>query len=162
MGTHPVQAMARKSRKVITFGDISDNYEVIFTYPGDVEFSFTSTQFNVKGAGVSETFYGSEGYAQSPYNGPLGIEGKQPWTWNGNPLASPQNNLAESDSSKDKDFIASITSGKLQNQIPAGVETARTCMMGRKSAELGRAVTWDEIERDTETYDLGFNVKQFT
>ncbi len=162
MGTHPVSAIAYKSRKVITFGDISDNYEVIFTYPGGVEFSFTSTQFNVKSFGVSETFYGSLGIAQSPYSGTLGIEGTQPWTWSGNPPATPANNLAESDPMKDRDFIGSITSGKLQNQIPAGVETARTCMMGRRAASLGRTVTWDEIERDTEAYELGFNIKQFT
>ena len=161
MGTHPVSADARRSRKVITFGDISDNYEVVFTYPGGVEFSFTSTQFNVKSFGVSETFYGSEGVAQSPYNGPLGIEGKTPWMWSGNPPAQRDNNLAESDAMKDKDFIGSITSGRLQNQIAQGVETARSCMMGRKSAELGRAVTWEEIEMDNQAYDLGFDVKQF-
>ncbi len=162
MGTHPVSALAKKSRKVITSGDISDNYEVIFTYPGGVGFSFTSTQFNVKSFGVSETFYGSLGVAQSPYSGSLGIEGKQPWTWSGNPPTTPQNNLAEADSMKDRDFIGSITTGKLQNQIAAGVETARTCMMGRKSAELGRAVAWDEIERDNQAYTLGFDIKQFT
>ncbi len=161
MGTHPVSAFARRSRQAITFGDISDNYEVIFTYPGDVSFTFTSTQFNVKGAGVSEVFYGSEGYAESPYNGMLGIIGKHPWTWTGNPPASPQNNLAESDPMKDRSFINSITGNQYQNQIPAGVETARTCMMGRKSAELGRIVTWEEIEKDQEKYDLGFDVKQF-
>ena len=126
-----------------------------------MEFSFSSTQFNLKSFGVSETFYGSQGVAQSPYSGPLGIEGRQPWTWSGNPAASPNNNLAESDMVKDRDFIASITSGKLQNQIPAGVETARTCMMGRKSAETGRAVTWDEMENDSEAYNLGFDIKRF-
>ncbi len=161
MGTHPVSAFAKKSRQVITFGDISDNYEVIFTYPGNVSFSFTSTQFNVKGAGVSETFHGSEGYAESPYNGPLGITGKHPWQWSGNPAATPQNNLAEADLMKERNFIASIVGGSFQNQIPAGVETALSCMMGRKSAELGRTVTWDEINSDQERYELGFDVKQF-
>lgn len=161
VGTHPLSAVARRSRKVITFGDISDNYEVIFTYPGGVEFTFTSTQFNLKSFGVSETFYGSTGVAQSPYNGPLTIEGTQPWTWTGNPAATPQNNLAEADASKDRNFIGSITGNHYQNQIAAGVETALTCMMGRKSAETGRPVTWDEIQNDTETYALGFDVKQF-
>ena len=93
--------------------------------------------------------------------GNLGIIGKQPWTWSGNPSATPQNNLAESDSMKDRSFINSIAGNQFQNQIPAGVETARTCMMGRKSAELGRTVTWDEIEKDQEKYELGFDVKKF-
>ena len=60
--------------------------------------------------------------AESPYNGPLGIIGKQPWTWTGNPPATPQNNLAESDAMKDRSFINSITScNQFQNQIAAGV-----------------------------------------
>ncbi len=162
MQGHPVSVTARSSRKVINFGDISDNYEVTFTYPGDANFTFTSTQFNKKGYGdVSERFYGSEGVAESPYKGFLGIKGPNAWEWKGNPPKAPQENLAEADAMKDRSFIDSITSGKLQNQIAAGVETALTCMMGRKSAELKRRVTWDEIEKDNETYQLGFDVKQF-
>lgn len=162
MQTHPVSALARCSRKVIDFGDISDNYEVIFTYPGGVEFSFTSTQFNKKGyTDVAERFFGSEGVAETPYNGPLQIMGSQPWTWTGNNPPTSQSNLAEADAMKDRSFIDSITGNKFQNQIAAGVETALSCMMGRKSAELGRSVTWDEIEKDQQTYKLGFDVKQF-
>jgi myo-inositol 2-dehydrogenase/D-chiro-inositol 1-dehydrogenase len=163
MQAHPVSAYAKKSRKVINFGDISDNYEVIYTYPGNVEFSFTSTQFNQKGfTSVSERFFGTDGEAESPYNGLLGIKGKQPWTWSGNNPPTSQSNLAEADAMKDRSFIDSITSGKFQNQIAAGVETARTCILGRKAAERGRVVTWDEIEKDHEKYELGFNVKQFS
>jgi myo-inositol 2-dehydrogenase/D-chiro-inositol 1-dehydrogenase len=166
MGTHPESAYARKSHKVITFGDISDNYEVVFTYPGGAEFTFTSTQFNQKGfSSVAERFYGSDGVADSPYGGPLGYTGKQSWTWSGNPVvngAPSPNNLIEADAMKDRSFIDSITSGKLQNQISAGVDTARTCMMGRKSAELGRRVTWEEVEKDQESYRLGFDIKQFS
>ncbi|MDE1177876.1 MAG: hypothetical protein PW789_14955 [Edaphobacter sp.] len=62
---------------------------------------------------------------------------------------------------KDKGFVESITSGKFHNQIVAGVETARSCIMGRKSAELGRTVTWKEIEADKEEYKLGMDLKQF-
>jgi hypothetical protein len=62
---------------------------------------------------------------------------------------------------KDRSFIESITSGKFQNQIAAGVESARSCMMARKSAETGRSVTWSEIEADTEAYSLGMNLAQF-
>jgi myo-inositol 2-dehydrogenase / D-chiro-inositol 1-dehydrogenase len=162
MQEHPVSAIAKRSRKVIDFGDISDNYEVIFTYPGDVTFTFTSTQFNAKGVGdVSEHFFGSEGMAESPYRGPFGIKGPNAWEWKGNPPAAPQENLAEADAMKDRSIIDSITSGKVQNQIAAGVETAMTCMMGRKAAELNRSVSWDEIVKDDESCQLGFDMKQF-
>jgi predicted dehydrogenase len=173
MKTHPVSAFAKSSRKVVQNpGNTSDNYEVIFTYPDGVELSFSSTQFNKNNFfDVSERFFGSEGVADAPYSGTLQIRGTQPWVWNANNGAptgqfaangSFSDNLAEADSSKDRDFVQSIVSGKLQNQIAEGVATARSCMMARKSAETGRTITWQEIEADTEAYSLGFDLKQFT
>jgi myo-inositol 2-dehydrogenase / D-chiro-inositol 1-dehydrogenase len=168
MNTHPIAAYARSSRKVVQNpGDTSDNYEAIFTYPDGVELSFSSTQFNKnRFFDVAERFFGSEGVADAPYSGPLQIRGAQPWAWSGNPVTPGQSgpstdNLAEADAMKDRDFVGSITSGKLQNQIPAGVETARTCMMARKSAETGRRITWQEIEADQAAYSLGMDLKQF-
>lgn len=172
MQTHPVSAYAKASRKVVKFdGDTSDNYEVIFTYPNDVQFSFTSTQFNKNNFfDVSEHFFGSEGHADAPYSGALRIVGDKPWAWAGSENTSQtqfsangsfDDNLAQADPMKDKGFVESITSGKFHNQIVAGVETARSCIMGRKSAELGRTVTWKEIEADKEEYKLGMDLKQF-
>ena len=173
MKTHPVSSFAKSSRKVVKNpGNTSDNYEVIFTYPNGVELSFSSTQFNKNNFfDVSERFFGSEGLADAPYSGTLQIRGTQPWVWNsGNGVSTGQfaangdfsDNLAEADAKKDQDFVQSIVSGKLQNQIAAGVDTARSCMMARKSAETGRTVTWQEIEADTEAYSLGMDLKQFT
>ena len=172
MGAHPVKATARASRKVIqNFGNINDNYEVIFEYPGEVELVFNSTQFNAPGYfDVKETFFGSQGIAEMPYKGPLRIQGKNAWTWSGSDQTSGAkfaadgaftDNLAEADKMKDRSFIESITGNKFQNQIAAGVESARTCMLGRKSAELGRTVTWQEFEADTEKYDLGIDIRKF-
>jgi len=171
MQGHPVSAYAKSSRKVMqNAGDTSDNYEVIFTYPGDVELSFTSTQFNKNHFfDVAERIFGSEGLADAPYSGPLQIRGTNPWAWSANAAATGKfaangdfsDNLAEADAMKDRDFVQSIVSGKLQNQIAVGVETARSCMMARKSAETGRKVTWQEIEADQEAYSLGMDLKQF-
>ena len=173
MQSHPVSAYAKSSRKVVqNLGDTSDNYEVIFTYPGDIEMSFTSTQFNKNHFfDVSERFFGTEGLADAPYSGTLQIRGTQPWIWNSS-ASKPtgqfaangdfSDNLAEADPMKDRDFVQSITSGKFQNQIAAGVDSARTCMMGRKSTETGRTVTWQEIEADNATYSLGMDLQQFS
>lgn len=172
MGAHPVKADARASRKVLTtYGNTSDNYEVIFTYPGDVQFVFNSTQFNFKGFfDVAEHIFGSDGIAEAPYRGPLRILGAKPWTWDGPKVKTPSafaadgaftDNLADADAMKDKDFIASITSHHYQNQIATGVDSARSCMMARKSAESGRPVTWDEMEQDQETYDPGLDITRF-
>ncbi|RXH57838.1 Gfo/Idh/MocA family protein [Granulicella sibirica] len=173
MGTHPVKAVAKRSRKVIRHaGDTSDNYEVIFTYPGEVELSFSSTQFGNNGFfDVAETIFGTDGVAEAPYSGPLRILGQTPWTWTSDSTATKPgkfaadgaftDNLALADTRKDQGFIESITSGKPHNQIAAGVESALSCMLGRKAAELGREVTWDELSADREAYSLGFDLRQF-
>jgi len=172
MGSHPLRATAHASRKVIeNFGNINDNYEVIFEYPGEVELVFSSTQFNAPGYfDVKETFFGSGGIAEMPYKGALRIQGQKPWTWNGSEQESGakfaedgafSDNLADADKMKDRSFIESITGNKFQNQIAAGVESARTCMMARKSAEIGRTVTWQDIEADIEQYELGIDIRKF-
>ena len=172
MGSHPLKATARASRKVIqNFGNINDNYEVIFEYPGEVELVFSSTQFNAPGYfDVKETFFGTEGIAEMPYKGALRIQGQKPWTWTGSEQESGakfaadgafSDNLADADKMKDRSFIESITGNKFQNQIAAGVDSARTCMMARKSAETGRTVSWQDIEADTEQYQLGIEIWKF-
>ena len=172
MESHPLKATARASRKVIqNFGNINDNYEVIFEYPGEVELVFSSTQFNAPGYfDVKETFFGTEGIAEMPYKGALRIQGQKPWTWTGSEQESGakfaadgafSDNLANADKMKDRSFIESITGNKFQNQIAAGVDSARTCMMARKSAETGRTVSWQDIEADTEQYQLGIEIRKF-
>ncbi len=70
-------------------------------------------------------------------------------------------NLALADREKERSFIASITSGKYHNQIPAGVETAMTCMLGRMAGYQKREVTWAEMLAHGETYSLGMDLKKF-
>ena len=70
-------------------------------------------------------------------------------------------NLALADAMKDKGFVESITSGKFHNQVADGVDSALSCMLGRRAAELGREVTWDEMQKHHEAYALGLDITQF-
>ncbi|HYK37495.1 Gfo/Idh/MocA family oxidoreductase [Alloacidobacterium sp.] len=172
--THPVKAVATGGRSVITHaGDTWDNYQVIFTYPEDIRVSFSSTQFCPgKWFDVSERIFGSKGIAEMPYSGPLRILGANPWTWADSVTQQPSgsfaangafsDNLAQADSEKDKGFIESITSGKFHNQIAAGVESARSCMLGRMAGYQKREVIWDELIASHEEYKLGINMSQFS
>ncbi len=174
MNTHPVSAVAKSSRMVVkNFGDTSDNYQVIYTYPDGARLSFSSTQFGTNGFfDVQERIFGSTGVAEAPYSGPLRIVGQTPWTWTGSDTSAPAgkfaadgaftDNLALADTMKERGFVESITSGKFHNQIAAGVESALTCMLGRTSAEQGREVTWDEHLLHNKTTQLGMNISQFT
>jgi predicted dehydrogenase len=175
LGAHPLKATATGGRNVLThFGDCWDNYQVDFTYPGDVHLSFTSTQFGNYGsfdAGLK--FYGATGMATVPYSGPVHIVGANAWAWedSANTAAdsgtfaangSFSNNLAFADRDKERTFIDSIeTSGHAHNQLAAGVETALSCMLGRMAGLQRREVTWEDLLAHGETYQLGINMNQF-
>jgi predicted dehydrogenase len=174
LGAHPLKASATGGRNILThFGDCWDNYQVDFTYPGDVHFAFASTQFGTDGvfeAGLK--LFGQSGSATVPYSGPIQITGARAWAWQDSTSTSPGSgkfaangafldNLADADKEKDRSFIASITSGPAHNQIAEGVETALSCMLGRMAGLRKQEVTWEELLAHGETYQLGFSMDQF-
>jgi myo-inositol 2-dehydrogenase / D-chiro-inositol 1-dehydrogenase len=174
LGARPVKAMASGGRNILKHaGDCWDNYQVEFTYPGDVRVSFASTQFGDYGlfdAGLRA--FGSEGAASIPYSGPVAIAGTQKWAWQDSvgTAASEgkfaanggfEDNLKFADREKERTFVASIVDGPKHNQIAAGVETAMSCMLGRMAGLTGHEVSWEELEKHGETYKLGMDLKQF-
>ncbi len=179
LGTHPLKAAATGGRNVLTHaGNAWDNYQVDYTYPENVHVSFSSTQFGDFGFDVSERIYGADGMAEAPYSGPLRILGKNAWTWQeaegDKPAATDatapakfavngafSDNLAHADREKDRGFIESITSGNHHNQIAAGVESALSCILGRRAAYTGREFTWDEMLKENESWELGLDVSRF-
>jgi predicted dehydrogenase len=174
VGSRPLKATATGGRNILThFGDCWDNYQVDFTYPGDVHFSFASTQFGSDGvfdAGLR--LFGASGTATVPYAGPIQITGSNAWAWQDTDGALPDSgkfaangafldNLKFADREKESTFIASITSGPAHNQIAEGVDTALSCMLGRMAGYQRREVTWQELLAHGEAYELGFSLDQF-
>src|SRR5215467_10613946 len=113
---HPVRAAATGGRGARPDdGDVYGHYNVVFYYPDDVAVSFSSTQFDKGWWDVTERFFGSKGVSQSPYSGPLGIWGDEPWQPSAAPKKTPEStkfsaagsfsdNLAEADPEKKKAF----------------------------------------------------------
>ena len=147
---------------------------MIYTYPGDVHVSFSSTQWGSNGFfDVTERVFGEKGIAEAPYSGPLRIIGDNAWTWTevrrrsrGSGAAFAANgafsdNLEFADREKDRSFIESIMSGKFHNQAEAGVETALSTMLGRMAGQRGREVTWEEQLRHGERYEMNIDMRQF-
>jgi len=163
---HPVKVSATGGRlgRPADDGDCYGNYNAVFHYPNDVKVTFSSTQFAKGWWDVSERFFGTKGTAISPYTGPLGIWGDQPWQA---PLVVQQpgqqaafsvtgnftSNLQNADAEKKKAFIESINSGKFHNQADKGAESALSCMMARTAAYTGREITWDELLKSSEVWD---------
>lgn len=174
LGAHPLKATATGGRDVLThYGDCWDNYQVDFTYPGDVHFSFASTQFGTDGvfdAGLK--LFGASGSASCPYSGPIAITGPSAWVWQDSESTAPGSgkfaangafldNLKYADRDKEKTFIASIVSGPSHNQIADGVETALSCMLGRMAGYQKREISWEEMLAKKEDWPLGFSLEQF-
>jgi myo-inositol 2-dehydrogenase/D-chiro-inositol 1-dehydrogenase len=163
---HPLKASATGGRLGRpTDGDVYGNYNMVFQYPDAVDVTFSSTQFSKGWWDATERFFGTRGTSQSPYNGPLGIWGEEPWQA---PLAPDKDkpeeqkfsatgnfhsNLEFADAEKKKAFVESITSGNLHNQAAKGAESALSCMMARSAAYTGHEVTWDELMKSTEVWD---------
>src|SRR5881396_1122511 len=121
---HPLNATATGGRlgRPADDGDCYGNYHVVFRYPGNVDVTFSSTQFAKGWWDVSQRFFGTKGTSLSPYVGPLGIWGDEPWQA---PLPPPPpgqpaafsvtgnftSNLESADPEKKKAFIESITNG---------------------------------------------------
>jgi len=167
----PVKAVARGARqgRGPTGGDVYSHFDVIFEYPNDVHVSFNSVQFGKGKFDVSERFFGTKGLSTSPYSGPLGIDGDEPWTWAGSETqqgvafsasGSFSDNLAEADSEKQKGFIGAISSGQFHNQAAQGVESVLTAILGRQAAYTGREVTWGEIQRSNEHWESGLDLNK--
>ena len=174
LGAHPLKASATGGRSVLNHaGDCWDNYQVTYTYPGDVRMSFSSTQYGSYGSfDAGLRLFGAKGMATVPYSGPIQIVGDQAWAWADSAGAAAgtgkfaangsfSDNLAFADRDKERTFIDSITSGKSHNQIAAGVETALSCMLGRMAGYQGREVTWEDLLAHGETYPLGMDLRQF-
>jgi myo-inositol 2-dehydrogenase / D-chiro-inositol 1-dehydrogenase len=164
---HPVKASASGGRagRPANDGDVYGNYHVVFHYPNDIDVTFTSTQFAKGWWDVTERFFGIKGTSQSPYVGPLGIWGDEPWQWTGlgSNTTEPQkfsatgnftSNLELADPEKKKAFVESISSGNFHNQADKGAESAISCMMAREAAYKRHEVTWDNIIKSKEVYDL--------
>ena len=163
---HPLKASATGGRagRPPADGDAYGNYNVIFHYPDNVDVTFSSTQFAKGWWDVTERFFGTKGTSQSPYSGPLGIWGDEPWQapGSGKPSGDPQafsvtgsftSNLQYADPEKKKAFVESITSRNFHNQAAKGAESALSCMMARAAAYTGREVSWEELMKSKEAWD---------
>ena len=173
---HPIKASGGGGRNIISHpGNTWDNYEIVFTYPENVRVSFSCTQFGPNDwFDVSARMFGAEGFAETPYSGPLRIVGDHAWTWADRAPAAQtaaakfaangafNDNLALAQREKDRGFIDSIASGNYHNQSAAGVETALSAMLGRMAGRLGREVTWEELLQHGETFHLGIDMDQFS
>lgn len=139
----------------------SDHFILTYTYPGDVHISFNSNQFKNKGYRQSgERFFGSKGASDSLQSGPATISLNQ--VEEGQKVADKIDcgkvDLHAAVGTKMKALVASIQSGKFDNQCEQGAETTLTTILGRMAAYKGAEVTWDKMMKSGENWNLKMNL----
>ncbi len=165
---HPVKAVGAGSRKLREdSGDCYDNFNVVFTYPGDVQVSFGSTQFDKHAFDASVRFYGTRGSCEAHYDNRVSIAGEEKWDaglaakaqeGEFSAAGSFRGALDQADPEKQRSFVESITSGNFLNEAAPGAESALSAMLARNAAYTGKVVTWDKLMKSKEVYDPKINL----
>ncbi len=160
---HPIKAFGACDRKMRTdTGDCKDNFNAIFTYPGNVQISFGSSQFDSPEFDAGVRLFGTEGSSECHYDWRVSIAGKNKWDAGLGPSKEGEQfsaagtfrgSLDKADSEKQKAFVSSITSGQFHNQAAQGAESALSAMLARNAAYSGKELTWDELLRSREVYN---------
>ncbi|MFB3923824.1 MAG: Gfo/Idh/MocA family protein [Terriglobia bacterium] len=169
---HPVKAVGGGSRKLREdAGNCYDNFNLVFTYPGDVQVSFGSTQFDKHEFDAAVRFFGTRGCSEGHYDHRMSISGEEPWDAGlgqsqvGRRFSAAgtfRGSLDQSDSEKQKAFIASIVNHEYHNQAAQGVETALSGMLGRNAAYSGKVLTWDDLLDSNEDYDAKIDLNKIS
>src|SRR5271157_1211920 len=167
---HPVKAVGLCGRKIRTDpGDCKDNFNVLFTYPDDVQISFGSTQFDNPTFDAAVHLFGSDGSSESHYDWRVNIAGKNKWDAGMRPSGGVEFSAAgkfagaldQADSEKEKAFVTSITSGQFLNQAALGAESAMSAMLGRNAAYSGKPITWEELQKSKEVFSPKIDITKF-
>jgi predicted dehydrogenase len=169
---HPIKATGAGSRKLRDdSGDCYDNFNVVFTYPGDIQISFGSTQFDKHAFDASVRLYGTRGSSEAHYDHRMSISGEE--EWDAGLGSAPQDGqfsaagsfrgaLDQADPEKQKSFVESITSENFLSDAAAGAESALSAMLGRNAAYTGKVVTWDALMKSKEIYDPRIDISKMS
>ena len=168
---HPVKAVGTGSRKLREdAGNCYDNFNLVFTYPNDVQVSFGSTQFDKHEFDAAVRFFGTRGSCEAHYDHRMSIAGEEKWDagLGGAAQAGGQfsaagtfkGSLDQADPEKQKSFVESIKSGNFLNDAAQGADTALSAILGRNAAYSGKAITWDELMKSKEIYDPKIDINK--
>ncbi|MGQ9574154.1 MAG: Gfo/Idh/MocA family protein [Thermoguttaceae bacterium] len=147
----PVRAFGTRGRKIRVHGSISDQFSVIYWFPGDLVLTFSSVKCI---PGVRDQIrcnvYGTAGMIHTDYFGEVWIRGNKPFE--GGRLANlySTGTLANIDQ-----FHRAIAEGDFANPTVApSVRSNLTCILGRTAAYKGGPVTWDEMVQANEKIEM--------
>jgi predicted dehydrogenase len=147
MGGHPVRAVGmggRQSRISPDYGHCFDHFAVDYEYANGVHMMSMCRQIPDCANRVAETIVGTRGSCELESGAKrYEVLGGSAYKFTGtqtNPYVQEHT-----------DLIASIRAGQPYNEQQTVAESTLTAIMGRISAYTGKAVTWDEALKSSET-----------
>ncbi|MBN2328322.1 MAG: Gfo/Idh/MocA family oxidoreductase [Candidatus Omnitrophica bacterium] len=151
--SHPVKAYCTGGRKARTdVGNCWDHFIGAFSYPNGAIMDFSSSQFLKGWSDCRNRLFGTKGCADIAYSGKPRITGDNAFT------VETEGNLTGSEENKISAFLESIHSGKFQNQALQGAESTLTSILGRIAAYNECEVTWDEMMKSDQKFDVKINI----
>ncbi len=138
---HPLSATATGGKKARLDADTWDHYNVNLTYPGNIHVSFTSTQFKNGNGGRTQRYFGTRGIAEASFSQfGVRITGEEPWDAG---VTDGFGNTAVR--RKLESFVEGIKTRNFVNEIPSGVESTLTAILGRTAAYERKERSWEQV-----------------
>ncbi len=147
---HPIRANGTGGLASRTEGTCWDHFSVIFNFPSDVLVSFCSKQFGTGYNDILCRVYGTEGDIETHYAGEVNIAGKRPYAGGKCPALyrdGAVRNIAT--------FYENVAKNDFSNgTVAPSVRSNLTTILGRAAAYKGSEVTWDEMMKAGEKWEL--------
>jgi myo-inositol 2-dehydrogenase / D-chiro-inositol 1-dehydrogenase len=140
MNAHPVSALGmggRQARTDASYGHIFDHFAIDYEYESGAHLMSMCRQQDGTDKNVSEALTGTKGSCITQASQRYVIKAAEPWQY-------PREKDNEPYLQEHVDLIASIRSGKPNNELKNVAESTLTAIMGRVSAYTGKVVTWDQ------------------
>ena len=153
-GIQPQSARGAAERREHTgsdYGNISDFCSVTYRYADGTELSAEISGLSGATKTYQTSIEGEKGIATAP-NKIVDRRGRLIWTYSGPKKDPYQEEMNQ--------WCASIRNGKPLNTVSSAADSTLLAIMGRTAAYTDNEITWDEIQRSTETFFPG-NPKSF-
>jgi hypothetical protein len=134
-----------------------DHFSVIFSYPDEVDISFTSRQFSGHGTqpdGIRNRMFGSDGVLELKYSGQILLRAKDIYRGESGGIYKTGSvaNIAA--------FHEAIASGEVPNPTVApSVRSNLVTILGRTAAYRKEVVAWKDILADAEEWKMELELK---
>lgn len=146
----PVRAFGTGGRKVTKYpGDCFDHYLITYWFANGFKLELASADFLRDYGHIILKIHGASGTLDTQYNGAVRITGLKAW-----PGVEKDPTMNRGTSVNARIFVESIRTGKPVNNATESVTSTLASMLGQMAAHAGGELTWDEMMKSTERYEV--------